>query len=253
MAKNTTKSSKSKVTDTPNIKVSDVKTRRVAKDTSQINPEYTDAFINEVNEDVKNDNFKVLWNRYGIFVILFVVLAVMATVSFEKIKSWKIAQNQINTENYMVATQLRENPEQTLEALQKIAGDNQGIFSDFAKLQIANVLFSQDKTEEALSTLQNLLEDNTVNNEVKHIALIKFATYRVDTMPRAEFEAMLKPLTETNTSWTPLAQDLLAMVAIRDGDVDTAQTIYENILKIKDLPENFRTKVQDMLNSLSDM
>ena len=112
---------------------------------------------------------------------------------------------------------------------------------------------SQDKTEEALATLQNLLDDNTVNDEVKHIALVKLATYRVDTMPRAEFEAMLKPLIAENTSWSPLAQDLLAMAAIRDGDVDTAQTIYENILKIKDLPENFRTKVQDMLNSLSDM
>lgn len=250
MAKNTTKSSAKKTAD---VKLASVKTRRISKDTSQVNPEYTDAFINEVNEDVKNDNFKVLWNRYGIFVILFVVLAVSATVSFERIKSWKVAQNQANTENYMVATQLRDNPTQTLEALQKIAGDNQGIFSDFAKLQIANVLFSQDKTEEALATLQNLLDDNTVNNEVKHIALVKLATYRVDTMPRAEFEAMLKPLIAENTSWSPLAQDLLAMAAIRDGDVDTAQTIYENILKIKDLPENFRTKVQDMLNSLSDM
>jgi hypothetical protein len=253
MAKNTTKSPKNKTANTSNIKVSDIKTRRIAKDTSQINPEYTDAFINEVNEDVKNDNFKVLWNRYGIFVILFVVLAVMATVSFEKIKSWKTAQNQINTENYMIAAQIHENPEQTLEALQKISTANQGIFSDFAKLQIANVLFSQEKNEEALSTLQNLLNDDAVNNEVKNIALIKFATYKVDTMPRDEFEAMLKPLIETNTSWTPLAQDLLAMVAIRDGDVDTAQTIYENILKIKDLPENFRAKVQDMLNSLGDM
>ena len=250
MAKNTTKSSAKKTAD---VKLANVKTRRISKDTSQVNPEYTDAFINEVNEDVKNDNFKVLWNRYGIFVILFVVLAVSATVSFERIKSWKVAQNQANTENYMVAAQLRDNPTQTLEALQKIAGDNQGIFSDFAKLQIANVLFSQDKTEEALATLQNLLDDNTVNNEVKHIALVKLATYRVDTMPRAEFEAMLKPLIAENTSWSPLAQDLLAMAAIRDGDVDTAQTIYENILKIKDLPENFRTKVQDMLNSLSDM
>ena len=250
MAKNTTKSSAKKTAD---VKLASVKTRRISKDTSQVNPEYTDAFINEVNEDVKNDNFKVLWNRYGIFVILFVVLAVSATVSFERIKSWKVAQNQANTENYMVAAQLRDNPTQTLEALQKIAGDNQGIFSDFAKLQIANVLFSQDKTEEALATLQNLLDDNTVNNEVKHIALVKLATYRVDTMPRTEFEAMLKPLIAENTSWSPLAQDLLAMAAIRDGDVDTAQTIYENILKIKDLPENFRTKVQDMLNSLSDM
>ena len=235
------------------VKASDIKTHRVAKDTSQINPEYTDAFINEVDEDIKNDNFKVLWNRYGIFVILFVVLAVSATVSFEKIRGWKIAQNQANTENYMVAAQLRKNPADTLEALQKIAGANQGIFSDFAKLQIANVLFSQDKTEDALTTLESLLNDSGANEEVKHIALIKLATYRVDTMPRAEFEAMLKPLSETDTSWKPLAQDLLALVAIREGDVDTAQTIYENILKLKDLPEGFRTKVQDMLTSLGDM
>ena len=94
MAKTTTKTPKNKTANIANVKLSDVKTRRIAKDTSQINPEYTDAFINEVNEDVKNDNFKVLWNRYGIFVILFVVLAVMATVSFEKIKSWKTAQKQ---------------------------------------------------------------------------------------------------------------------------------------------------------------
>ncbi len=230
-----------------------VKTRRIAKDTSKINPEYTDAFINEVDEDVKNDNFKVLWNRYGIFVILFVVLAVSATVSFEKIRSWKVAQNQAYTENYMAASQLKENLGETLAELQKIANDNKGIFSDFAKLQIANILFSQDKEDEALAALQNLTEDSEVTDEVRHIALIKLATYKVDVMPRVEFEAMLKPMIETNTSWTPLAQDLLAMVAIRDGDVETAQTIYENILKIKDLPENFRTKVQDMLSSLDDM
>lgn len=251
-AKKTTAKSATKTNDKPVSNVA-IKTRRIAKDTSQINPEYTDAFINEVDEDVKNDNFKVLWNRYGIFVILFVVLAVSATVSFEKIKSWKIAQNQAYTENYMAATQLQENLDDTLAALQKIASDNRGIFGDFAKLQIANVLFSQDKQEEALTTLQNLTDDVDVAEEIRHIALIKLATYKVDVMPRAEFEAMLKPIIEANTSWTPLAQDLLAMAAIRDGDVEMAQTIYENILKIKDLPENFRTKVQDMLSSLGDM
>ncbi len=230
-----------------------VNTRRVVKDTSKINPEFTDAFINEVDEDVKNDNFKALWNKYGIFVILFVILTVSATVSFEKIKSWKVAQNQANTENYMIASQLRENPEQTLAALQKISNDNQGIFSDFAKLQIANVLFNLDKTDEALLTLQNLIKDESVGEEVRHIALIKLATYKVDTISRQELEMMLKPLLDENTSWSPLAQDLLAMAAIRDGDVETAQNIYENILKIKDLPENFKTKIQDMLASLGNM
>src|SRR5574344_921607 len=85
--------------------------------------DYTDAFIQEVNEDVKNENFKVLWNRYGVFVIAFVVIAVSAAVCFEKIKVWKVEQNQMKTETYMEAAQLKSNPEETLSALQKI---NQG-------------------------------------------------------------------------------------------------------------------------------
>lgn len=227
--------------------------RRLAKDTSDINPEYTDAFIQEIDEDVKNDNLKVLWDKYGIFVVLLVVLAVSATVSFEKIRSWKAEQNQQTTENYMSAAQLRENPEETIAALQQINQSNQGIFSDFAKLQIANVLFNQNKNEEAMAALQSLIDDKQANDEVKNIALIKLATYKVDQLPRAEFEALVKPIIDANNSWTPLAQDLLAMSAIQDGDVDTARSIYENILKIKDLPEGFKTKVQDMLTSLGDM
>ena len=227
--------------------------RRLAKDTSDINPEYTDAFIQEIDEDVKNDNLKVFWDKYGIFVVLLVVLAVSATVSFEKIRSWKAEQNQQTTENYMSAAQLRENPEETIAALQQINQSNQGIFSDFAKLQIANVLFNQNKNEEAMAALQSLIDDKQANDEVKNIALIKLATYKVDQLPRAEFEALVKPIIDANNSWTPLAQDLLAMSAIQEGDVDTARSIYENILKIKDWPEGFKTKVQDMLTSLGDM
>ena len=181
------------------------------------------------------------------------VLAVSATVSFEKIRSWKAEQNQQTTENYMSAAQLRENPADTIAALQQINQSNQGIFSDFAKLQIANVLFNQNKNEEAMAALQSLIDDKQANAEVKNIALIKLATYKVDELPRAEFEALVKPIIDANNSWTPLAQDLLAMSAIQEGDVDTARSIYENILKIKDLPEGFKTKVQDMLTSLGDM
>ena len=259
MAKNVKKSINKTATDKPakNKSMTDksaaARMRRLAKDTANINPEYTDAFIQEIDEDVKNDNLKLLWNKYGILIILFVVLAVSATVSFEKFKSWRAAQNQAATENYMMAAQLRENPEETIAALQQINQSSQGIFGDFAKLQIANVLFNQNKDEEAKAALQSLLDDTQVNEEIKNIALIKLATYKVDELPRAEFEAMLKPILQANNSWTPLAQDLLAMSAIKDGDVDTARTIYENILKIKDLPEYFKTKIQDMLTSLNDM
>ncbi len=225
----------------------------VKRDNSDVNPEFTDAFIQEVNEDVKNDNFRVMWNRYGIFVISFVVIAVCAAVSFDKIRSWKIQQNQRETENYMLAAQVQENPEDTIASLQNINKYNQGIFGDFARLQIANVLLGQQKNEEAFAELQGLIDDKQVNEEVKQIALIKLATYKVDELPFAEMKKMLQPVMDANNSWTPLANDLLAMAAIRDGDLQTAKEIYDNLLKVKDLPEGFRAKVQDILSSISDM
>lgn len=230
------------------------RTKKVAtRDLSNVNPEFTDAFIQEVDEDVKNDNLKVIWNRYGVFIIAFVVLAVSAAISFDRIRAWKTAQNQKETETYMAAAQLRENPEDTITALQQITQNNQGIFGDFARLQIANVLFNSGKNDEALTTLQSLIDDKQVNSEVKHIALIKYATYQVDTMPQDEFRKLVEPLLSADSSWAPLANDLLAMSAIQNGDIETAKKIYEGILKIKDLPEGFRAKIQDMLSSLNDM
>ena len=198
----------------------------IKKDTSKVNPELTDAFIQEVDEEVKNDNLKVLWNRYGVMIIAFVVLAVSAAVSFDQIRLWKTAQNQKRTENYVAATQLKENPQDTLAALQQITQQNSGIFSDFARLQIANVLFNQNKTEEALTELENIYKDKEVNEEVKHIALVKLATYKVDTLSAKEFAELVRPLTVENSSWTPVVQDLLAMSAIKNGDIEPLDSLH---------------------------
>lgn len=225
---------------------------RGRRDLSDVNPELTDAFIQEVDEDVKNDSLKALWDKYGLFVIAFVVIAVSAAVSFDRLQAWRIAANQRKTEAYVTAAQIGNTAEEKIGNLQSIAKDNQGLFSDFAKLQIANILLADGQEEEGLAALEKLADEKQVNKEVKHIALIKLATYRVDTMNKEDFAKLLQPILEEKNSWMPMAQDLLALSAIQNGDVETAREIYTNLLKIKDLPENLRNKVQDMLSSISN-
>ena len=145
----------------------------------------------------------------------------------------------------------RQDPEAMIASLQKINQTDHGIYGDFARLQIANVLFEQQKNDEALAMLESLTKDNQVNSEVKQIALIKYATYKVDSMSKQELTDLLQPILAANNSWTPLANDLLAMSAIREGDLQTAREIYSNLLKIKDLPESFKSKIQEMLSSLN--
>ena len=218
---------------------------------ADVNPDYTDAFINEVSEEVKNDNFKELWNRYGLLIIAIVAVAVCGAVSFERIKSWRLQHNQMTTETYMDAAHKQDNPEAMIASLQKINQSDHGIYGDFARLQIANVLFEQQKDEEAMAMLEALTKDPQVNTEVRQIALVKYATYKVDVMSKQELTKLLQPVLDANNSWTPLANDLLAMAAIREGDLQTAREIYTKLLTVKDLPDSFKSKIQEMMSSLN--
>lgn len=221
------------------------------KTKADVNPDYTDAFINEVSEEVKNDNFKELWNRYGLLIIAIVAVAVCGAVSFERIKSWRLQHNQMTTETYMDAAHKQDNPEAMIAALQKINQSDHGIYGDFARLQIANVLFEQQKDEEAMAMLEALTKDPQVNTEVRQIALVKYATYKVDVMSKQELTDLLQSVLDANNSWTPLANDLLAMAAIREGDLQTAREIYTKLLTVKDLPDSFKSKIQEMMSSLN--
>ena len=221
------------------------------KTKADVNPDYTDAFINEVSEEVKNDNFKELWNRYGLLIIAIVAVVVCGAVSFERIKSWRLQHNQMTTETYMDAAHKQDNPEAMIAALQKINQSDHGIYGDFARLQIANVLFEQQKDEEAMAMLEALTKDPQVNTEVRQIALVKYATYKVDVMSKQELTDLLQPVLDANNSWTPLANDLLAMAAIREGDLQTAREIYTKLLTVKDLPDSFKSKIQEMMSSLN--
>lgn len=221
------------------------------KTKADVNSDYTDAFINEVSEEVKNDNFKELWNRYGLLIIAIVAVAVCGAVSFERIKSWRLQHNQMTTETYMDAAHKQDNPEAMIAALQKINQSDHGIYGDFARLQIANVLFEQQKDEEAMAMLEALTKDPQVNTEVRQIALVKYATYKVDVMSKQELTDLLQPVLDANNSWTPLANDLLAMAAIREGDLQTAREIYTKLLTVKDLPDSFKSKIQEMMSSLN--
>lgn len=215
--------------------------------------EITDAFIQEVSEEVKNDNLKAFWDKYGLFVILFVVIAVSAAVSFETIKSWRDKKYQAQTENYLMSLQNAGNYDIQLQALEKIAASNNGIYSQLARVQIASILFEQGKADEGKQMLQSIADNDELNSKIRNLAALKLATYKVDTADYAEIKALLQPIIEAQNSWSPLATDLLAMSAIQNGDIETARNLYQGLLENGNISENFKNRIQDMLSTLESL
>ena len=220
----------------------------------EINADEQEAFIREVTEEVKNDNLKQMWEKYGIYIILLVVLSIVGAVSFEGFKSWRKARSETWSDTYAYALNLENQGkyDESLEVLKKMEQTGGNIYSDIAKLQIVNILFEQGKKDEAISTLESIVADKDINKKLRNVSVIKLASYKLDKASREEINALLEPLIEENGSWTNIAKEMSAMAAIRDGNIEEAQTLYHEILNTPNLPDGLKMRVQDMLSVLNN-
>jgi hypothetical protein len=222
------------------------------KKTAAYDEAMADAFIMEVDDEVKNDNLKAFWKKYGLFIVLFVILVLSITVSFETIKNWRENQFRKQTDTY-IAANLDQNPQQMMAALEKIAAGDHGIYSELARIQISDLLLEQNKIDDALKMLQSIVDNDELNPRIRNLAAIKLAAQKIDTAPFAEIETLLKPVVAADDSWAPIAKEYMALSAIQSGDHETARNLYQELLQDSRISDDFRNRVQDMLTALSDI
>lgn len=214
-----------------------------------------DALINEISEEVKNDQLKILWDKYGLFIIIFVALGITAAVSFETFKSWINKKNQEISNAYAVAVAMNDQgkSEESLNILKTIA-DSSGLYSDLAKLQIANIYMQQENNQEAQKILKELADGKAATTQIKDVATLKLAMYLLDTnAPANEINELLKPLISNDNHNYNVAHEILAMLAIRDGDMAQAKKEYEHIVASANSSDEIKSRAQDMITIIDDI
>lgn len=216
--------------------------------------DFEDAFIREIDEDLKNEKLKKIWDKYGLFIILSVIILVSAAVSIETFKSWNEKRNQEFSNAYAYALNLQNQGRyvEALDILSNMEKSKRGVYSDIAQIQMANIKLEQGKTEEAIAILDNAAKNDDFNPQIREIATIKLVSYKLDYAPTEELQNMLQPFVETQGTWTNVAKELLAMLAIREGDFAKSRELYQQISVAENTPEALKTRALDMLNVLEE-
>ena len=210
-----------------------------------------DAFIREVDEDLKNESMKKLWDKYGLFITICVVVALSLAVSYESIKAWYIKRAENWSDTYAVALNLQNQGkyDESLAALNVIIDGKFGAFADLAKMQQVNVLSDQGKEEEAIIALSTIANDKDFNKQLRDLAIIKLASHKLDTATSEEIKNILEPITLDN-AWYGTAQEMLAIVAVRDGNIEEAKNIYQSLLDNTSVSDELKNRVRDILSVL---
>ena len=215
----------------------------------------TDILFQEINEEIKNEKIMAFQKKYGLYALILVVVALTIAVSYESIVAWKNKKAQTWSDAYAYAfnLQIQGNYDKSIAVFQEMADKNDGIYRDFSLLQIANIYLEQDKVNEAMTTLQKIIDNDDANPNLKNVALIKLVSYKLENAPAEEINKLLEPIINANNVWTNVALELKAMLAIRENDLATAKDLYSQILNSgANLQESMKTRAQDMLAVLSE-
>src|SRR4051794_9417710 len=101
-----------------------------------------DSFIREVNEELRQDQARALWDRYGPAFLGLAVLVVVATAGFVGWQYWTESKANKSGDDFSTALQLANSgkSDDALAAFDALEKDGYGAYPLLARMRAATVL-----------------------------------------------------------------------------------------------------------------
>ncbi len=206
--------------------------------------------FNEVDEEIRREQFKKLWDRYGILVVIAAVLIVAGVGGWRGYQWWQAKQAAEASVAYDAASELVDQgkPAEAEAAFAKLATDGTTGYRLLARLRAAA---AEKNPEAAVAAYDAIAKDSSVNTTLQELAAVRAALLLVDTAPLAEMTQRLEPLTAAGSTFRHTARELLALASVKAGDSASAKKWIDMLLADPDTPQSARQRI-DVLATLNE-
>jgi hypothetical protein len=204
----------------------------------------TDIF-NEVDEEVRREQLKKLWERYGNYLIALCVLVVAAVGAWRAYQWWEAKQAAQSGAAFEQAVSLAEigKHQEAEAAFAKLASDGTAGYRVLARLRQAAELALTDR-KAAVSAYDAIAADNGAEQVIQDLAAVRAGVLLVDTAPYSEMRARLEPLTAPDRPYRHSARELLALAAWKGGDIVAARQWTDMIINDPLTPAGTRSRAE---------
>lgn len=212
----------------------------------------SDEFIREVDEDLQRDKLRALWARFGGLIIAAAVLLVGAVAGYEGWKAWERSSRHDEAARFAAAeAELQaQRWEPAAGAFEQFAGNASPGYAALARLRAAAALEQETDPAAATAALDALAADNTADPLLRDLATLLSVSAQLDTGDPQTLRGRLLPLAETGKPWRATARELLAVLAIRTGDVAQARAALNELAKDGGLSGAQQQRIEALRQSL---
>ena len=217
-----------------------------------IKPRDNESFYREVDEELRRDRTRTLWERYG-------KLAIAALVLFLAAIAGAIYWN--NQKQVRAGKQ----GEQLISAFDDISGGNKAAaatkldtlaksdtpgYRAAALLTKADLAIENNNLEGAAAIFRQIAGDESLDQAYRDVALVRQSHLDFDKAPPQAIVDRLKGLAVTGNPWFGSAGEMVAISYLKLNKPQDAARIFAAMAKDKQVPDSIRSRAVQMAGSL---
>ena len=217
-----------------------------------IKPADNETFYREVDEELRRDQMIGFWKRFGVWIIVGVVLllaAVAGAIWWNNHRQAKAGeQGEVLSATF---ADIQSNNTKTVgPRLDQLAKEGTPGYRAAALLTKADVAIQDGNDAAAIAAFKAVADDDSVAEPFRNIALIRQTAVEFDKLPPAAVIQRLQPLAQAGNPWFGSAGEMVALAHLKQGKPELAAPIFAAMAKDQQLPASLRSRAVQMAGSL---
>jgi len=203
-----------------------------------------DSFFREVNEEIRQEQARALWDRFGPVALVLAVLIVLGTAVFVAYEYWVETRANASGDAFSQALTLANEGrnDEALGALEQLENEGYGAYPLLARMRAATVLVAKGDTTGAVASFDQVAADTSIPDSIRDMARLRAALILVDSGSYADVSARAETLTGDTNPLRHSAREALGLSAWKEGRSADALTLFEQIAADNEAPRNNRER-----------
>ncbi len=209
--------------------------------------------FDEVDEELRADRARAMLRRYGVLLGIAMLLTLAAVGVYTWWSDRQQAETQAVAARFFAAQQDvgSHTPDPaTAATLADIAAHGPSGYQVLARLNLAVLQWNQGKHEAAIAQWAQVSADPATPPLLRDLAIVTSVQHQIDTGDASKLKAQLGQVLTDHNRWTPVAEQLNALLDLKLGRQKEAVEILTSLAKNPEAPQAMRQMASDLLIAL---
>ena len=217
-----------------------------------LRPVDNETFYREVDEELRRDQLRTYWQRFGKLVIAAIVLILASIGGFiwwqnqKEVKAGERGDTLVGAFDD-IAARRKAAAAAKLDALVKSGSEGHRAAALLTKADLA---IEANDLKGAAAIFRQVADDADLAQPYRDAALVRMTAVEFDTLPPQTVIDRLKGLAVAGNPWFGSAGEMVALSYLRLNQPQQAAALFAAMAKDKQLPDTLRSRATQMAGSL---